>query len=225
MKKHIKAVIFDMDGVLIDSETIAYDCFRQASLEVGAKWDEDFYLSTLGMNFAKTEESFIQFYGNKDTLDKVQEKCHKLLFDDAYPNGKVPLKKGCRQIIEHLKNKGIPCALATSSPMFMVELSFLNQGYDKIPFDYIMNGDQVTNSKPNPEIFLKAAKLLNTNPEDCLIVEDSKNGVKAARNANAVTVLVPDIIKPSEEMIANADYIKKDLFEVMDLIDELIVKD
>lgn len=225
MKKKIKAVIFDMDGVLVDSEISGYKYYKQASLEVGAKWDDDMYLSTLGMTFADSDRKYIEFYGSKDILDKVVQRYHKLFFDDAYPNGDVPLKKGCREVIEYVQENNIPHCLATGSPMYVVDLSFLNQGYDKVPFEHIVTGDEVVNGKPDPEIFIKAAKLMNVDVQDCMIVEDSRNGIKAAHNANALAVLVPDIIKPDEEMLNNADYVKNDLLEVKDLIAELIVKD
>lgn len=216
----IKAIIFDMDGVLIDSERVSLECFKKAAKIHGVDLDIGLYMSTIGQNAKTCDEIYMCCFKDRELLTKAKI-TYQTLFKEESENHRISLKKGAREIIEYLQKNNYLYALATSSAMPYVEMAFKNQGYQEIPFKHIMTGDKIINSKPDPEIFIKAANLMNVDVKDCLIIEDSLNGIKAAYNANATSCLVPDIIEPNEEMINKANYIKNNLLEVLDLIKEI----
>ena len=220
--KKIKAVIFDMDGVLFDSETTCLECFRRAFQDVNVEFDENFYLTLLGTTRQETRAKFIESLGSEEIFNKMYKRFQELFFLDYYPNGKVKFKIGAIECMNYLRQNNIPFGLATSNSRKTADLAFSSQGYETIPFDYIITGENLTHSKPHPEVFLKTAKMMNIDITDCMVVEDSRNGILAAHNAKSISVLVPDIIKPDEEMTKAATYIKKDLLEVKKLIEELI---
>lgn len=219
----MKAIIFDMDGVLIDSERVSLECFKKAAKIHGVELDIDLYMSTIGQNAKTCDETYMRCFKDRELLTNAKI-TYKNLFKEESDNGRIPLKKGAREIIASLKNNNYPYALATSSARPYVEMAFINQGYSEVPFKYIMTGDKINNSKPDPEIFIKAAEMMGVDVKDCLIVEDSLNGIKAAYNAKATSCLVPDIVEPNEEMLNKANYIKKDLLEVLELIKNNLVQ-
>lgn len=218
--RKIKAVIFDMDGVIADSEVVGKKCFILASEENGMPINEEVYMSVIGKTYGEGDAIMLAYYKDKNLLDAISKR-HMELFSKAYHEGKVPLKKGAKEILSYLKENKIPHGLATSSPMRMVDLTFKSQGYSEFPFDCVTTGDEVNHGKPDPEIFLKAAKKLNVDIKNCLIVEDSCNGIKAARASTGISCLVPDILGKTDEMLQNADYCKDNLLEVIDIIKEL----
>ena len=160
-------------------------------------------------------------YKDSKIVDKYLNDLEQLQANE-YKEGNIKLKPGTREIIDYLRNNNIPYALATGSSYKYVELDFLQNGYDKIPFDHIVTGDQITNSKPDPEIFIKAANLMNIDINDCLVVEDSPKGIEAAYKSEAQSCFVPDLVKANENILSKATYHKNNLLEVIQLIDTLI---
>lgn len=223
MLKKIKAVILDMDGVLVDSELFSKNCFEKTCNSLNIGYNEKFYLSTVGRTYDECNRMITEYLGGADNFKIFQDRYNEL-HNGAYEKGLIKLKKGCRELLSFLQDRNIPYALATSSPYRIVEASFLNQGYIKVPFKYVITGEEVINGKPDPEIFIKCAKLMNQYIEECMIVEDSINGVRAAYESKALTVFVPDIISPTEEVIKKSDYQLNDLFEVKSLINNIFEK-
>ena len=133
--------------------------------------------------------------------------------------GKVPLKKGAKELLDYLKAHGIPCAVASSSPKSMVE-AYLGKlgvlGY----FDSFVTGDLGLPSKPAPDMFLTAAKELHTAPQDCLVLEDSVNGIKAGRNAGMQVGMVPDVLPYKDELKPFCDHVLPDLAAVIPLLEK-----
>lgn len=219
MNRKIKAVIFDMDGVIFDSEACGLKCFLESCKQMGLEENPNPYLSSMGSTYEQSDNIMMEYFKDeklfKDTMD-----IYNVLFHNAYSEGKVHFKKGAEEIIKYLTDNNIPFALATSSPMYMVDMSFSNQGYKQVPFKYIVTGDKVTNSKPHPEIFIKAANLMGVDPKDCAVIEDSRNGILAARRSEGLAILVPDMLEPDKEMKEAAHYILKDLTEVQKLIEK-----
>lgn len=129
----------------------------------------------------------------------------------------VPHKKGLTEILDYIKENGIKAAIATSTSNERAVYN-LEEGKVIQYFDEVISGDMVDKSKPEPDIYLLAAKKLGLRPEECMVLEDSKNGIISARRANCLAVLVPDIIPVDDEMIEAADYVCEDLLEVIDLI-------
>ncbi len=219
--KKIKAVIFDMDGVLIDSETIEKKNMIKSAEMNSLPFEDEFFEIFLGCNDEMSYKLLLERYKNSKIVDKYLSDLEQLQAKE-YKEGNIKLKHGTREIIDYLRNNNIPYALATGSSYKYVELDFLQNGYDKIPFDYIVTGDKIINSKPNPEIFIKAANLMNININDCLIVEDSPKGIEAAYSSGAQSCFVPDLVKANQNILSKATFHKNNLLEVIQLIETLI---
>lgn len=219
--RKIKAVVFDMDGVLIDSETIEKKNMIKSAETNSLPFEDEFFEIFLGCNDEMSYQILLDRYKDSKIVDKYLNDLEQLQANE-YKEGNIKLKPGTREIIDYLRNNNIPYALATGSSYKYVELDFLQNGYDKIPFDHIVTGDQITNSKPDPEIFIKAANLMNIDINDCLVVEDSPKGIEAAYKSEAQSCFVPDLVKANENILSKATYHKNNLLEVIQLIDTLI---
>lgn len=219
--RKIKAVIFDMDGVLIDSETIEKKNMIKSAETNSLPFEDEFFEIFLGCNDEMSYQILLDRYKDSKIVDKYLNDLEQLQANE-YKEGNIKLKPGTREIIDYLRNNNIPYALATGSSYKYVELDFLQNGYDKIPFDHIVTGDQITNSKPDPEIFIKAANLMNIDINDCLVVEDSPKGIEAAYSSGAQSCFVPDLVKANQNILSKATFHKNNLFEVIQLIETLI---
>lgn len=219
--KKIKAVIFDMDGVLIDSETIEKKNMIKSAKMNSLPFEDEFFEIFLGCNDEMSYRLLLDRYKDSKIVDKYLSDLEHLQAKE-YKEGNIKLKHGTREIIDYLRNNNIPFALATGSSYKYVELDFLQNGYDKIPFDYVVTGDEIINSKPNPEIFIKAANLMNIDIIDCLVVEDSPKGIEAAYSSGAQSCFVPDLVKTNQNILSKATFHKNNLLEVIQLIETLI---
>lgn len=219
--RKIKAVVFDMDGVLIDSETIEKKNMIKSAETNSLPFEDEFFEIFLGCNDEMSYQILLDRYKDSKIVDKYLNDLEQLQANE-YKEGNIKLKHGTREIIDYLRNNNIPYALATGSSYKYVELDFLQNGYDKIPFDYIVTGDKIINSKPNPEIFIKAANLMNIDINDCLVVEDSPKGIEAAYSSGAQSCFVPDLVKANQNILSKATFHKNNLFEVIQLIETLI---
>jgi HAD superfamily hydrolase (TIGR01509 family) len=216
----IKAIIFDMDGVLVDSEAIKRNCMRKCTEKYSLPFEDEFYALFLGCNDEMSVKIMTDRYRDEDLVVNLMNDINRLSKEE-FEKGSFRLKRGCREILDHLKKKNIPYALATGSSYDYVEMDFLRNGYDEVPFKYIVTGDRITHSKPDPEIFLKAAELMKQDIRDCLIIEDSPKGIEAAYRSGARSCFIPDLVKPNPEILKKADYHRNDLFELIHLIDDL----
>ena len=207
-----KAVLFDMDGVIFDSERAVLACWQ----EVGARFSlcgiEQVFVRCVGVNKQRTRQIFSEAYPELD-FDRFDEAV-RTLFLSRYDKGRLPLKPGVREILSALKEAGIPLALASSTRLVTVRRELDEAGL--LPFfDAVIGGDTVAHSKPDPEIFLTAASLLDAAPADCWVIEDSFNGVRAAHAGGMHPIMVPDLLPPDAEMEEKAEIMVKDLFEAM----------
>lgn len=214
--ENIKAFIFDMDGLILDTERIAFKSYKEALKEYGYDFTEAFFLNLVGTNVKLTKELCLNRYGSWFPFDLLHENHNKITEEYIKKNG-VPLKEGVNELIDYLKEKDYKIALATSSDREKAEY-LLELVKIKDKFDYIICGNDIVNSKPNPEIFLKAAENLKVEPKECVVIEDSKFGVKAAVNAGMKVINVPDMKMPDSEVKSMAFKIFNNLLEVKDYI-------
>ena len=217
--KNIKAVIFDMDGILIDTERISFNAFKEVLSGYNYKMDEQFYLTMIGRNTKSIKELMLKEYGNDFPFEEIYDKKVKIAVDTINRDG-VIVKPGVHELIDYLNEKDYKIAVATSTRKERAHY-LLEQIKIKNKVDYIICGDQVQNSKPDPEIFLKAAKGLNMSPEECIVIEDSDAGILAASRAGMKGINVPDMKKPDENMKKNAYKIFNNLIEVRDFFDKI----
>ena len=203
-----KAVLFDMDGVIFDSERAVLAVWREIAGEWSLPGIGEVFIRCVGTNKRRTEEIFLAAYPALDFHafdDEVRRR-----FLARYDRGRLPVKPGAEQILRTLREKGVPLALASSTESGVVRRELEEAGLLRY-FDAVIGGDQVHVSKPNPEIFLLAAKALDTPPEDCFVIEDSFNGIRAARAAGMHPVMVPDLLPPDGEMEKLSEVILQDL--------------
>ena len=214
----IDAVIFDMDGVLIDSERISFKCFQEVFKEYNYEIDEPFYLKVIGRNFEGIKALMVEEYGDDFPFDIIYRKKADLAHEITNKNG-VIVKPGVHELLDYLNQKKYKIAVASSTRKERV-LELLEEAKIKDKVDYIIGGDQVENSKPNPEIFLKAAKGLDIKPENCMVIEDSDAGITAAHAAKMIGIHVPDMKFLEDENKDLAFKICGSLSEVKEYLEE-----
>lgn len=197
------AAIFDMDGLLLDTERLCLDVFEQTCQHLGLPFLREVYTSTIGCNAQYTEPVIIQGYAAAGIkLDYEQLRTlWRTNYDAIITQQAVPTKTGVIELLDWLKSQRIPIAVATSSDRASADSKLGLAQLDSY-FDVYATGCEVTQSKPHPEIFLLAAERLGVAPSACLAFEDSNNGVKAAIAAQMRTYHIPDLVPPSDEVLA-----------------------
>ncbi len=203
-----KAVLFDMDGVIFDSERAVLAVWRELAAEQDLPGIGEVFLRCVGTNKRRTEEILLAAYPGLDFPAFDGEVRRR--FRARYDGGRLPVKPGTEQILRALRERSVPLALASSTDSAVVRRELEEAGLLGY-FDAVIGGDQVHVSKPNPEIFLLAARALGTAPENCFVIEDSFNGIRAARAAGMHGVMVPDLLPPDGEMERLAEVILPDL--------------
>ena len=213
-----KAVIFDMDGVIFDSERLVLEGWQEIAAKYGIEGIEEVLPRCLGVNAQATREIFREYYGQDFPYDEYKKEA-SALFHSRYGNGKLPLKPGVKELLSYLKENGYLVGLASSTRQAIVEQEIRDAGLMPY-FDNLVCGDMLKRSKPEPDIYLKACENLDVEPRMAVAVEDSYNGIRSAKRAGMVPVMVPDMVQPDEEMRSLAHKICKDLFEVKNWISE-----
>lgn len=193
-----EAVVFDMDGVMFDSERIVQYSFNKAGEEMGygLLGDENICF-TLGMNRAGRKAYFKEKYGQDFPYDAFQERYSEIYKKYVKRNG-LPVKTGLSELLEVLEKKGIPTAVATSSSRENALENLRRAGVLK-KFRAVITGDMVREAKPDPEIYQKACACLDIEPEKAMALEDAPKGIIAAKRAGMYAVFVPDILEDMEK--------------------------
>ncbi len=213
MKKEIKGVIFDMDGLMIDSESVTFINHKKIIADMGYDLTFDVFKKTIGCRSLETGEFYKSIYSQDLDCEKLRLESKKLYREYLEKNG-VPVKKGLFELLEYLKSKKIKCAVATSTRTQSASYALEKAGITPY-MDVFVFGDMVENGKPAPDIFLKACAMIGEKPEDCLGIEDSYNGVRAIYSAKMMAAMVPDILQPTDEM-------KEKTYVIVDSLDKLI---
>ncbi len=206
--KTVFAVLFDMDGVIFDSERAVLAVWQELAEELGLGEIGPVFRRCVGTNKARTEEIFREAFPGMDFPRFDAEA--RARFRARWGEGRLPVKPGARELLLALRRRGIPLALASSTESGVVRQELDEAGLLAC-FDAVVGGDQVRRSKPDPEIFLRAAESLGAEPRACFVVEDSFNGVRAARAAGMRPLMVPDLLPPDGEMERLAEAILPDL--------------
>ena len=217
MIKDIDAVIFDMDGVIYDTEAFYLKHWIQVFSEYGYEMTKAIYINAMGRGRKKVQEYFKSVFGEDLPIEEMYVKKDKLLFD-AIRNKEVPLKPGALEFLSYLKNNNIKTALATSAKRERLDIQLEDSPIVQY-FDAIVCGDDVVNSKPDPEIFLKAAKKIGAKIEKCIVIEDSEAGIKAAHDGKMTAFHVEDLKEADDSIKENANMLFKNLKEIQDYLE------
>lgn len=194
----LNAVIFDMDGLMFDTERLYVKAWDYAGEQLGLGKLGYMNLKTLGMNITLARQVWTEEFG--ELYDEKGINYHsKVFLDDYYYKNTIPIKAGLHELLEHLSKKNYKLAVASSTYHNEV-VDYLKQAEIKSCFHAVVGGDMVSESKPHPEIYLAACKLLGEKPEVCMALEDSRNGILSAHRAGCKAVMVPDLWQPDEEI-------------------------
>lgn len=217
--KKIEALIFDMDGLLINSERIVQRAWKLAGPVIGYEGIEEHIYPLLGANVKKREAYFREQFGEDFPMERFNA-VNKAFFYDIVEKEGLPLKPGVIELMEAAKKCGLKIGLATSSRQEYAKEILSKVGIWHY-FDGAVFGDQVTKAKPDPEIYLLACGKVDVTPEHALALEDAPAGIRSATSAGMRVIMVPDLVQPDEEI--RKLYYKKveTLHEVLPLLDEL----
>lgn len=216
--KKIRAVLFDMDGLMFDTETLSVRFWKQAGLEKGIEIGEEFLIYSRGSRKEEAEKLFYRCCGADADFWGVRSREKELYF--AYMDShEVPLKPGLFELLRWLKENDYRTVLATST-IRETAMQYMESTGAGAYFDGFVCGDMITRSKPDPEIFLKAAGLAGCRPEECMVLEDSLNGINAALAGGFAAVMVPDLTQPDAEMESKLYAKCTSLTEVIGLLAE-----
>jgi len=213
----IKAVIFDMDGLMFDTETLYYKANQQTADRLGLPFDYAFYEKYIGASDKEFFNAMYEANEDKELVDAFVEQSDR----DArtmFFSGQLKKKPGLDKLLAYLKEKNIKKIVASSTERNLVEQLIAEVDLRDYFVD-VVGGDEVEHSKPHPEIFIKALERLGTDKEETLVLEDSLNGVKAAYSAGIPVIMIPDLFIPNEGLKEKAVEIKDNLNEVIDYIE------
>ena len=197
-----KAAIFDMDGLLIDSERAISQAWIEGARALGFKLEMADFMSVIGTATQQSTAILIDLLGSEEAMRATAAKAHALL-PQAGGGPVFPLKTGALPLLEALHAAGIPCGVASSSAVAEIRHRLGHVDVLKY-FKCITGGDEVTHGKPDPALYLLAAARLGQAPEDCIAFEDSENGARSAQSAGVRVVIVPDLKPPPDDVAARA---------------------
>ena len=195
--KDIKAVVFDMDGLMIDTERLWVESMLEAGKQLNYNYTQEYLVSIAGLRKDLYDAQLSEHMGEGSDVNKVRALALDI-FDQKMESGQLKVKPGVKEIIAYFKQKGFVLAIASSSEKQEVQKRLNLIGVDVELFDNIIGGDMVKKAKPDPEIYIKSCQVLGLEPENVLALEDSDVGIEAAGKAGLVPIHIPDL-KPSTE--------------------------
>lgn len=211
LPRPVRAVVFDMDGLLCDTEAVYRDAMIATAAERGHDFPLSLFQSMVGLPAEASDGQVLEHFGQDYPVAAFNARVGERVA--AACEVGIPLKAGVAELLDHLDAMALPRAIATSSSHRSVQAHLGLSGI--IPrFQAIVARGDYARGKPEPEPFLTAAERLGVAPEECLALEDSHNGVRAASSAGMLTVMVPDLLAATDEMHRLCVLIARDLHEV-----------
>lgn len=205
-----QAVLFDMDGLLIDSEGVYARGVQAVMGSLGVHISDEALARALGTNDETTDAIFAEGNPGYDGI-RLREALGQWLTAQGFDQ-RMPLKPYAGELLRRLRDLGVPCALVTSSPRYQAEKYLGGPGLLPL-FGAVVTGDLRLPSKPAPDVYLRAAELLHVDIRRCAVLEDSWNGLRAGRAAGATTIMVPDLAPYGPEIAPCCDHVAQDLKE------------
>ena len=212
-----KGIIFDMDGTMFDTESIYHKGWELMARRYGQVFNPEFQIAACGTTGETMRKIVNEYYPEVDPESFIKD-CSKWVEEQV--RSELPEKPGLHEILHYAKAQGWKMAVASGSRLEMIEHNLKKAGiYDL--FDTFASGHEVENGKPAPDVFLLAAERLGLNPEECYVIEDGANGVRAAVAAGCDTIMVPDLIQPDEELRKSCTQVCGSLLDVRDYFQEM----
>ncbi len=216
VEKHdIKAAIFDMDGLLIDSERILMHACIQAAQQIGIIYTQAEYVELIGRTGADSRRIMTEQLGGAEQYEQVVKGLNAILDERDHA---FPLKHGALELIKHYRSNNIICSVASSSPMHHITHRLGHVGVLD-HFEHLTSGQEVANGKPHPDIYLLAIKKLGLSVEQCIAFEDSEPGASAAIAAGLKVVVVPDLKQLSAFVVQNSYRVLDSLSDWLNVVD------
>jgi HAD superfamily hydrolase (TIGR01509 family) len=217
MKQTVKGVILDLDGTVIDTERHPLEIWPVLSRGRGYPVTVEMAGRLVGVN-EETERALLRKeFGEAYPYEEIRDEM-RILFRQKVETGHIAVKKGFEELLARIKERALPYALATSTDRATVGWKLEHAGLTGV-FPVIVCGDEVQTGKPAPDIFLKAARLIDKNPEDCIGIEDSPAGLRGLRDAGIRSVFIKDLVMPPDDVMAGVWRECRDLSEVRPLLD------
>ena len=190
----VRALVFDMDGLIFDSERPAREAWRAALGARGYVLSDEVYLRAVGRTAAEAREVFVKAFGDGLRIEEIE--ADKAVRLRELLGAAPPLKPGLHSLLDEAGELGLPCAVASATAAPEVRRRLAAAGLER-RFAAVAGGDEVRAGKPAPDLFLRAAELLGVPPPACLVLEDAEAGIRAAAAAGMPAVMVPDLARPS----------------------------
>ena len=214
-----QAVVFDMDGVIFDTERLVIEFWKEVAKKHNIPNVEHTCIQCLGTNRVRTREIFLENYGADFPFDPYCAEVTEL-FNTHYKGVPLPTKPGIRELLNYLQEQDIKVGLASSTAQHLVRDEIGTAGL--LPyFQTLVCGDMVEHSKPAPDIFLKACEILNADPTKSIAIEDSFNGIRSAHCAGMTPIMVPDQVQPTDEIRTLAFHVMPSLLDVLNWLKTL----
>lgn len=215
----IQAVLFDCDGLMFETERISITMWKREAEKYGIQLPEDFFVHITGSGKGYTQQYMDSIPGVSKVRDAISQKRFNLDFWKSCAKDTLN-KPGLVELFAWLNENHYRIAICSSSVKPYVE-TLLGTVSVTLSYNAMITGDMVTRAKPDPEIFLKGAEVLGVKPSECLVLEDSKAGILAAKAAGMHSCWIKDMIEADEEMLSALEYTCADLYEVIHLIEEM----
>lgn len=216
-----KGIIFDMDGLIFDTEQLYYQATQEVADAMGFNYDFSIYEKYIGVSDKELWEAYHEFYDEIHGRETVVTFIDRA-FDrgiELFEAGLAELKPGVLELLDYLDQNKIPRVIASSNQRQIIDILLEKKNIAK-RFDQVISFEDVSRAKPDPEIFEKAHQFLALPKEDLLILEDSKNGVLAAHSAGIDVIMIPDLLAPSPELKVKALTILNSLLEVPNFLEK-----
>jgi HAD superfamily hydrolase (TIGR01509 family) len=207
-----RAVVFDMDGLMLDTERVAHRCWSAAASTIGVAFDTELLSSMIGRNSRDSRQCVLAHYGADYPVDALIQES-RTQFDAIAEREGIAVKPGVHALLDWLESVRIPRVVATSTRRERA-LAHLERCLLMPRFHALVGGDEVAEGKPAPDIFLLAAARVDVAPADCIVLEDSEPGVRGALAAGMIPVMVPDMLAPSPDLLACMPLVLPSLFDV-----------